>query len=44
MLKSLQNIGEYFSTNYFDEEFTLKVQSIIVKPRCNDGQTKNVAQ
>ncbi len=25
MLKFIQNIGEYFSTNYFDEEFTGKV-------------------
>ena len=25
MLKFLQNIGEYFSSNYFDEEFTARV-------------------
>ncbi len=27
MLKFIQNIGEYFSSNYFDEEFTSKVLS-----------------
>jgi hypothetical protein len=27
MLKFLQNIGEYFSSNYFDEDFTTKVLS-----------------
>jgi len=27
MLKFLQNIGEYVSANYFDEEFTAKVMA-----------------
>ncbi len=27
MLKFIQNIGDYFSTNYFDEDFTTKVLS-----------------
>jgi hypothetical protein len=27
MIKFIQNIGEYFSSNYFDEDFTAKVLS-----------------
>ena len=27
MIKFIQNIGEYFSSNYFDEDFTSKVLS-----------------